>query len=115
MKPYRNLFVFILAFFLLPFMMGCAEKKAQELDAEDIHFAEFYSDYLLLSGVSSRTGEELKADLDSGTLASLLARHSLSVEQLLKKSEAYQADPILWQKVLVRVRENIRNSQNPPK
>jgi hypothetical protein len=96
-------------------MTGCAEKKPQELEADDIHFAEFYSDYLLLSGVSARTGEELKADLDSGTLASLLSRHNLSVELLLKKSEAYQADPMLWQKVLVRVRENIRNRQSPPK
>jgi len=114
MKPYRSLFVIILALFLFPLLTGCAEKKAQELDGDDIRFAEFYSDYLLFSGVSARTGEQLKADLDSGTLSSLLSRHDISVELLIKKSEAYQADPMLWQMVLVRVRDNIHNRQNPP-
>ncbi|WP_157858157.1 hypothetical protein [Pelodictyon luteolum] len=115
MKPSRSLRMVLAALFLLPLLGGCQGKPSSTLDADDVRFSEFYSEYLLTSGVSEDTGGAITADLDSATLASMLERHSLSMEKLKAKSDLYRTDPERWQKVLVRVRENIRKKADAPK
>jgi hypothetical protein len=115
MKPSRSFRMVLAALLIIPLLGGCQAKPSSTLDADDVRFSEFYSDYLLTSGVSDETGAAISADLDSATLALMLERHCLSMEQLKAKSELYRTDPERWQKVLVRVRENIRKKAEAAK
>ncbi|TCD48420.1 hypothetical protein [Chlorobium sp. N1] len=109
MKANRTLRTLIAAtLLLLPLLGGCQERPSSALDAEDVRFSEFYSDYLLASGISEENGGHFISDLDSTTLAAMLERHGLSMEKIREKNDLYRADPERWQQVLIRVRENIR-------
>jgi hypothetical protein len=103
------------SFFCLVFgcaLLGCSEKKAFLLDKEDIHFAGFYSDYLLESGVVSANENLVLSALDSSNINKLLARHALTRERLSRKVVDYKNNPELWRLVLVRVRTNILNKSD---
>ncbi len=104
-KAFRGLSLF---FALALVFSGCSEKKSSQLDQQDIRFAGFYSDYLLLSGVTATEGGVTFASLESAELQELLLRHTLTREQLNLKVELYKDNPELWQKVLLQVRQNIR-------
>ncbi|NTV99495.1 MAG: hypothetical protein HGA70_10080 [Chlorobiaceae bacterium] len=91
--------------------MGCSEKKTFSLDKDDIHFAGFYSDYLLQSGVAAGNEDGSLVALDAGELNTLLLRHALNRELLSRKMELYRDNPGRWRSVLVLVRENIRKKR----
>ena len=88
-------------------LSGCSEKKLSPLDKDDVHFAGFYSDYLLESGVATSNEDVVLTLLDSGDINELLVRHALTRERLNRKMEAYKKNPELWKSILVRVRANV--------
>lgn len=99
------------SFFSLLFglvLLGCSEKKSFTLDNDDIRFAGFYSDYLLLSGAMGEKEGAAPEPVDTAELNGLLVRHGFSRESLTRKSAAYKENPELWRAVLLQVRENIR-------
>jgi hypothetical protein len=99
------------SFFCLVFgliLFGCSEKKPFSLDKDDIRFAGFYSDYLLVSGVSSGNDNAVPNAVDSSELNQLLERNALTPETLKRKTQIYKENSELWKAVLVQVRENIR-------
>lgn len=108
MKPIRTLFRLLAPLLLVPLFSACQEPSSPPLDRDDVRFSEFYSEYLLSSGISEENGGSFSVDLDSATIASMLERHDLSMETLRRKSDLYRADPERWQRVLIRVRENLR-------
>lgn len=99
----RSFFCFVFCCTLL----GCSEKRSLVLDKDDIHFAGFYSDYLLESGVVPANENVVLSVIDSSDINELLARHSLTRERLNRKVVAYKNNPELWRSLLVRVRANI--------
>jgi hypothetical protein len=99
----RSLFCFVFGCALL----GCSEQKTFLLDKDDIHFAGFYSDYLLESGVVPANENLVLSSLDSSDINVLLVRHALTRERLNRKIVAYKNNPELWRSVLKRVRANI--------
>ena len=110
----RNAFRgFFLCFAFALLFSGCSEKKSSQLDQTDIRFAGFYTDYLLLSGVTAGDDGVRFASLDSAELSALLQRHALTREQLNLKVELYKQNPDLWQHVLLQARENIRKKSLP--
>jgi hypothetical protein len=89
-------------------LSGCSETKLPSLDKDDIHFAGFYSDYLLQSGVVAGDKEDVVlAALDTNDINELLVRHALTPERLNRKTEEYKKNPELWRLVLVQIRANI--------
>ena len=102
---FRASFYCLVAGFIL---LGCAEKKSFTLDKDDIRFAGFYSDYLLLSGVPGEKDTVVLNAPNSADINALLVRHALTRESLNRKTEAYKQNPDLWREVLLQVRENIR-------
>ena len=99
------------SFFCLVFaftLLGCGEKKSSLLDQDDIRFAGFYSDYLLVSGVIASDETAVLAVHYSTELDSLLLRHAMTREILSRKVQLYKESPELWRSVLVQVRANIR-------
>ena len=101
---FRSLF-FSLVFGLVLF--GCSEKKSFTLDNDDIRFAGFYSDYLLLAGVPGEKENVVRNPVNAEELNELLVRYAFTRESLHRKSEAYRENPELWKKVLLQVRENM--------
>ncbi|NTW69113.1 MAG: hypothetical protein HGB23_04615 [Chlorobiaceae bacterium] len=101
-----SVFTFCLVFTSLLF--GCSEQKSSRLDPDDLRFAEFYSDYLLQSGIPASDNVIVSAVLDAAQLDTLLVHHSLSHERLSSKAQSYRQNPDLWRLVLLQVRENIR-------
>ncbi len=104
----RSFFCFVFCCALL----GCSEKKTVLLDKDDIHFAGFYSDYLLESGVVPANENLALSALGSSNINMLLARHGLTRELLSRKVVAYKNNPERWRLVLVRVRTNILNKSD---
>lgn len=102
---FRLSFIFILFSALL---FGCSEEKKVALDRDDIHFAGFYSDYLLLSGVTSSNSVVTLTALDSSEITGLLVTHALTPESFRRKSEIYRNNPHLWRLVLLQIRANIQ-------
>ena len=102
---FRASFLCLLVSFILA---GCTEKKSFTLDKDDIRFEGFYSDYLLLSGVTGDKDVVVLNAPNSADINELLVRHALTRENLNRKTEAYKQNPELWREVLLQVRENIR-------
>ena len=88
-------------------LSGCSEKRLSPLDRDDVHFAGFYSDYLLESGVAVGNAGARLSRLDSADINELLARHALNRESLNRKMALYRKYPELWRSILVQVRANI--------
>jgi len=100
------------SFFSLLFcalLLGCSEDKKVALDRDDIHFAEFYSDYLLHSGVTVSSSDQALVALETSEISELLVSHALTPESFHRKSELYRNNPSLWQLVLLQIRANIQN------
>ncbi len=98
---------FIICLVFSSLMSGCSEKQLTLLDKDDLHFAGFYSDYLLESGVFAGNEGVALAALDSSEVSALLLRHGLTHESLNRKVEVYKKNPELWKSVLVQVRTTI--------
>ncbi len=99
------------SFFCLLFicaLSGCGGEKLVRLDKDDVRIAGFYSDYLVLSGITPHDGGEGLAQLNSTDIDELLLRHALTRESLARKREVYMRNPELWRSVLELVRLNIR-------
>jgi len=103
-NAFRNFFLCILCVCALS---GCGQKGAPTLDRDDVHFAGFYSDYLLKSGVATGNEDRALFSLDSAEINELLQRHALTRERLTRKIELYKKNPELWKLILVQVRANI--------
>ncbi len=103
-NTFRN---FVLCFVFVGALSGCGEKSLSPLDRDDVHFAGFYSDYLLESGVVAGDEGARLSRLDSATINELLARHALDRESLNRKITVYRKNPELWRSILVQVRANI--------
>ncbi|MEI8033586.1 MAG: hypothetical protein WCH05_09600 [Chlorobiaceae bacterium] len=100
----KSLPVLVFAFAL----SGCGLKSSSDLDQDDVRFAGFYSDYLLLSGVTEGDeGARLTAPA-SPELDTLLVGHYLTRERFNFKIRYYRENPLRWRALLVQVRENIR-------
>ncbi len=103
--------IFRASFFCLlvgSILSGCTEKKSFTLDKDDIRFVGFYSDYLLVSGISGEKGPDVLNTPNSADIQALLLQHALTRESLNHKTEVYKQNPDLWREVLLQVRENIR-------
>ncbi|HWQ25281.1 MAG TPA: hypothetical protein VN367_00735 [Chlorobaculum sp.] len=93
------------------FLGGCGLQGQPKLDAADIRFAAFYSDYLVRSGVSPKDGGAPSPVMSSSGLDSLFARHGMDQKSFDAKLNAYSRDPQLWREVLEQVRRNLRKGQ----
>lgn len=90
-------------------LVGCSDDGSSRLRKEDIYFAAFYTDYLLLSGVEpADKGEELVV-LSPATVDQLLANHHLTRQSMAQLVATYRRHPEQWQLVLEQVRGNLRN------
>ncbi|MEI6692460.1 MAG: hypothetical protein WCL43_07025 [Chlorobium sp.] len=98
----------LLAFILTVAFLGCAKKQSAVLDKDDIRFAGFYSDYLLISGVAENKDEVVLTAVSTSQLDKLLEHYTLTRESLKLKTLRYKQNPELWRAVLVTVRDNIR-------
>ena len=103
-NTFRN---FLLCLVFVSVLSGCGEKRLSPLDKDDVHFAAFYSDYLLESGVAPGSGGAELSVLDSADINELLARHALTRERLNWKMAVYRKNHELWRAILVQVRANI--------
>ncbi len=101
---FRSAFLCLVCVFVLS---GCGEKRVSPLDRDDVHFAGFYCDYLLESGVATGNEEVALSSLDSAEINELLLRHSFTRESLARKIDVYKKNPELWKLILVQVRANI--------
>jgi len=90
------------------FLAGCSLQSGPKLDAADLRFASFYSDYLVRSGVSAPDSTAKGVAMSSAGLDSLFLRHGLDQKSFDAKIRAYSKDPQLWREVLVQVRRNLR-------
>jgi len=106
LRPTLHIIILSLIFGFVLF--GCGEKKPSAPDKDDIRFAGFYADYLLLSGVASDNEDIHLTSISSAELTKLLERHYLTKEVLNRKTQVYKDNPELWKAVLVQVREDIR-------
>ncbi|WP_449258467.1 hypothetical protein [Chlorobium limicola] len=86
---------------------GCRLSRSDGLDAVDIRFAAFYSDYLIAAGVTSRDEEVVLAPLSTASMRSMLARHSMTPEVFRKRVQLYGEQPERWKKVIALVRSNV--------
>ncbi|ACF46223.1 conserved hypothetical protein [Prosthecochloris aestuarii DSM 271] len=104
-------FLHSLSLTALLFCFGCSESADRALDEADLHFAGFYADYLVQSGVDEPSSEQV-AYLDFDTLDSLLGNHELSINQFNQLTRRYQNDPLLWKNVLQQVRRNLEQKSS---
>ncbi|NMW21115.1 MAG: hypothetical protein HKK67_05675 [Chlorobiaceae bacterium] len=106
---WRNTFQAFFYCLLFTFVLwGCSDNKPVSLDKDDVRFAGFYSDYMLLSGVLDGNETHALSAVNPAELNELLVRHALTRESLTRKTALYKENPELWRAVLVQVRENIR-------
>jgi hypothetical protein len=96
---------FLALFALL--ITGCGLQKQDKLNADDLHFASFYADYLARSGVTAKSDAAPASELTSAGLDTLFARHKLDQRTFDARLQAYSRDPELWRKVLQEVRRNL--------
>ena len=89
-------------------LTGCSDSKPLVLDKDDIHFAGFYCDYLLFSGVAPAAGSSELVALNSADINELLVRHALTRESMKRKIEIYKRNSERWRSVLELARINIR-------
>jgi len=99
---------FLLSFTLLA---ACQLQSDVTLDRTDRHFAVFYSDYLIGSGVTSRNEDVVLVPPSGEELQQMLARHALTPEDFRKRVVLYGKQPERWKKVLVLVRAEIRKKR----
>lgn len=109
---FRRLYARIHAALLLVVLLalsfsGCRPSSRDGLDAVDIRFAAFYSDYLVAAGVTSRDEEVVLAPLSTASMQSMLARHSMTPEVFRKRVQLYGEQPERWKKVIAMVRSNV--------
>ncbi len=92
-------------------LAGCGLQTGPRLDATDMKFAEFYSDYLVQSGTiatdSTAPGEPA---LTSRELDTLFSRHKIDQKTFDARLARYSKDPTLWREVLLQVRKNLRRN-----
>lgn len=88
-------------------LSGCSQQSEPHLDKDDLHFAGFYTDYLLESGVAAGREDVAYSALETADINKLLARHALSRERLNRKIDMYEKNPEYWRLILVQVRANI--------
>ncbi|NTV91845.1 MAG: hypothetical protein HGA72_00780 [Chlorobiaceae bacterium] len=81
------------------------------LEPADSRFAAFYSDYLMSSGVEGHVERSDILPPDAEVLGSMLARHSITSDELNSRIRFYREHPMRWRHVLLEVRENIRKKQ----
>lgn len=96
---------------LLLVLGGCGLQQEARLDADDLRFAAFYSDYLSRSGVTPNGNAAPYTDLTLAELDTLFARHGLDQKTFDAKLRAYSQNPELWRAVLERVRKDLRNRE----
>ena len=101
----RRLPIFI-AFVLS--LTGCGLQGHPKLDATDLRFAAFYSEYLARSGTSSKDEGVPPSAMSSAGLDSLFARHGIDQKTFDAKLQVYSRNPQLWREVLEQVRTNLR-------
>lgn len=99
--------VFLIVALMLP-VSGCRTAGHTELDAVDIRFAAFYSDYLIASGVTSRDENVVLAPLSGTRMNRMLADHAIKPETFRKRVQLYGEQPERWKKVIALVRSNVR-------
>jgi hypothetical protein len=95
----------------LAFLAGCGLQPGPKLDATDMKFAGFYSDYLVRSGTTSPESQAQAVVMTSGDLDSLFVRHGIDQNTFDAKLRSYSKDPSLWREVLLQVRKNLRRQQ----
>lgn len=88
---------------------GCGLQKEKKLDANDLHFAEFYGDYLARSGVTPKGKAAPYTDLTPAELDTLFARHGFDQKIFDAKLKAYSQDPRLWRAVLEHVQKELHH------
>ena len=93
------------------FLAGCSLQNGPKLDATDLRFASFYSDYLVRSGASAPDSSAKGVAMSSAGLDSLFLHHGLDQKSFDAKIRAYSKDPQLWREVLVQVRRDLRKQQ----
>jgi hypothetical protein len=96
---------FLALFALL--IAGCGSQNRDKLNADDLHFAAFYADYLARSGVSAKEDATPTPALTSAGLDTLFVRYKLDQRTFDARLQAYSHDPELWRKVLQEVRRNL--------
>ena len=104
----RTLPLFALFSFLLA---GCGLQSGSKLDANDMKFAAFYSDYLVHSGTALPESADRGVLMTSGELDSLFVRNGFDQKTFDAKLRIYSKDPSLWREVLLQVRKNLRRKQ----
>mgnify|MGYP006278485379 FL=1 len=92
-------------------LAGCGLQSGPKLDATDMKFAAFYSDYLLRSGASGTADSGHGIDMSPAGADSLFARNGIDQERFDAKLRSYSKDPALWREVLLQVRRNLRGQQ----
>lgn len=90
-------------------LAGCSGNEASRLRKDDIRFAAFYTDYLLLSGVEPATKDEQLVALSPAMVDQLLEKHHLTRQSMSSLVANYRRNPEQWQVVLEQVRGNLRN------
>jgi hypothetical protein len=100
----------LLALFVL-LLAGCGLQSGPKLDANDMKFAAFYSDYLLRSGTALPESADQNVAMTAGELDSLFARNGFDQKTFDAKLRSYSKDPSLWREVLLQVRKNLRRQQ----
>jgi hypothetical protein len=104
-----RLYALIMVVMIVPVAVsGCRTAGNTGLDADDLRFAGFYSDYLVESGVTSSDEDVVLAPLSSEKMNSMLARHDLKPEDFRKKVRLYNQEPERWKLVIALVRSNVQ-------
>ena len=96
---------------LAALLAGCGLQSGPKLDATDMKFAAFYSDYLLRSGASGTEDAGNGIDISPAGVESLFARNGIDQNSFDAKLRSYSKDPALWREVLLQVRKNLRGHQ----
>jgi hypothetical protein len=93
-------------------LSGCGFQSGPKLDAADMKFAEFYSDYLEQSGtIADEAPAQAAPAMTSSEVDTLFSRHSFDRKSFDAKLARYAKDPALWSEVLLQVRKNLRRNQ----
>jgi hypothetical protein len=93
-------------------LAGCGLQSGPKLDATDMKFAGFYSDYLEQSGtIAAESPLQGAPAMTSRELDSLFSRHGIDQKTFDTKLSGYSKDPALWREVLLQVRKNLRGNR----
>lgn len=105
---FRLLHAFMPLLLSLATLAGCSSARDVRLDGVDRRFAAFYSDYLIASGVISRSEDVALVPPSAPDLDLMLSRHSLTEREFQRRMKLYREQPERWKKVVALVRTDIR-------